>query len=237
MNASDNTRTRRWLLATAATISLAAILGMGGCAYFKDWQQLPAGKTDERTVYIISHGWHTGIVVAREQLGQHLQFVPTDLGENKYYEFGWGEKDFYQAPKNTLGLALKAAFWKNDAVMHVVAIPDDPLQAFPDSTGVELHVSSEGLRQLTDTIATFFKPDANGEIKSTRDGLYGHSRFFEANGSYYLFNTCNTWSAEILAEAGVPTTKVLTITAGSVMRQSKRAASKYECCPPNVDAR
>jgi uncharacterized protein (TIGR02117 family) len=203
---------------------------MGGCAYFKDWQQLPVSKEDERTIYVVSHGWHTGIVIARSELGDALQFVPVQLGESRYYEFGWGDKAFYQAEKETIGIALKAAFWPTPSTMHVVAVPEAPAIQFPESETVELHVSQAGQRALVAAIAASFTRDANGQANNTRTGLYGHSLFFDANGNYYLTNTCNTWTARMLASAGVPTTEALTITAGSMMRQTKWAAAKYQCC-------
>jgi uncharacterized protein (TIGR02117 family) len=213
-----------------ALFATLATLGMGGCAYFKEWQQLPTKKAEEATVYVVSHGWHTGIVIARDQLGERLQFVPKELGDAAHYEFGWGEKDFYEAPKNSIWLAIQAAFWLNDSVMHVVAVKDSPAKDFPDSEIIELHVAAQALSVLTAAIADSFAATGNDEPRSTRDGLYGHSRFFNGAGTYYLLNTCNTWTARMLATAGVPTSEVLTLTAGSVMRQSKWAAEKYVCC-------
>lgn len=34
-------------------------------------------------------------------------------------------------------------------------------------------------------------------------GLYGDSRFYPANGQYQIFNICNHWVAERLADAGL----------------------------------
>jgi uncharacterized protein (TIGR02117 family) len=224
------TRTRKWLAGTTAVIAVLATLCMGGCAYFKDWQQLPVSKIDERTIYVVSHGWHADIVIARNELGDALQFVPAQLGESPYYEFGWGDKAFYQAESATIGIIIKAAFWPTPSTMHVVALPEAPAIHFPESETAELHVSAAGLRALVAAIADSFTKDANGESKSTGVGLYGHSLFFDGNGNYYLTNTCNTWTARMLARAGVPTTETLTITTGSLMRQIKWAAEKYHRC-------
>lgn len=223
-------RTGKWLAWIAAVIAVLATLGMGGCAYFKEWQHLPTSKNDERTIYVVSHGWHTGIVIARDELGEELQFIPAQLGASAYYEFGWGDKAFYQAEKETIGIALKAAFWPTPSTMHVVAVPKAPAIEFPESETVELHVSQAGQHALIAAIAASFTKDANGHSSSTRKGLYGHSLFYDGNGSYYLTNTCNTWTARMLAHAGVPTTEALTITAGSMIRQTKWAAEKYRCC-------
>jgi uncharacterized protein (TIGR02117 family) len=221
---------RRWVLAVTSMLAIISLLSLGGCAYFKEWQQLPTQRSDEETIYVVSHGWHTGIVVARNKLGDKLAFVPGELGESPYYEFGWGEKDFYQAPENTVGLALQALLWVNDSTMHVVAVPSLPSEYFSDSEVVELRLSSDGHQNLTTAIAASFAKDASGLSKSSRDGLYGQSRFFDGVGKYYLLHTCNTWTAKTLAKAGAPLTGVLTLTASGVIRQSQWAAKKYQCC-------
>jgi uncharacterized protein (TIGR02117 family) len=227
MGRLDISRWQRTLIIVGAFALLLGILGTGGCAYFKDWRHLPTSKSDEVTIYVVSHGWHTGIVVPRNQLGEHLAFVPKQLGEYPFYEFGWGEKDFYQAPENTVLLALQAALWIDDSTMHVATMPMPPTEYFT----VTLHVSTQGLRNLTDAIAASFATDSSGKAIYTRGGLYGErSGFFDGVGSYHFFNTCNTWTARMLNTGGVPTTTVLTLSAGSVIKQSKRAAEKYSCC-------
>jgi uncharacterized protein (TIGR02117 family) len=222
---------RSSLIASAVATVTCALLSLGGCAYFKDWRHLPTSKSDEVTIYVVSHGWHTGIVVPRNQLGEHLAFVPKQLGEYPFYEFGWGEKDFYQAPENTVLLALKASLWVNESTMHVATLPLTPDQYFPASETVTLHVSTNGLHKLTTALAASFATDAQDKAIYTSNGLYGErSGFFDGVGSYHFFNTCNTWTARMLNTAGVPTTTVLTLSAGSVIKQSKRAAEKYQCC-------
>lgn len=234
---AGTSRRKYWALSLTVLIGVITLLSLGGCAYFKDWKQLPTAHADEMTIYVVSHGWHTGIVIARGNLGDKLAFIPSELGDSPYYEFGWGEKDFYQAPENTVGLALQALLWVNDSTMHVVAVPSLPAEYFTESEVVELHVSSDGHQNLTTAIAASFAKDANGQSKSTRDGLYGHSLFFDAVGKYYLLHTCNTWTAQTLAKSGAPLTGVLTLTATGVIRQSKWAAKKYHCCAePNASA-
>jgi len=67
---------------------------------------------------------------------------------------------------------------------------------------VELKISNEQLTILLNYIAETVWRDAetNNKILSTQylDRVY----FFKANGEYHLFNTCNTWLANGLEQAG-----------------------------------
>ena len=76
-----------------------------GCARSYSWQALPASSEDERTIFVVRHGWHTGLILPYESLSA-LPDLEKVLGESTYYEFGWGDADIYQAEEVTSGIAL-----------------------------------------------------------------------------------------------------------------------------------
>ncbi len=202
-----------------------------GCSGLQNWKYLPESKADERPVYIVNHGWHTGIVIAREDLIDKFGFLNEFLREYPFYEFGWGEEAFYQAEKITAGLALKALFLKNPSVMHVVGVPKPPDLFFANSDVVQLHLSKTGTGHLVRSIFESFKTGPDNRPVALKKGLYGNSFFFKAHGSYFITNTCNAWTAEMLENGGVPVDAVLTLRAGSVMNQVRAAKKRYVCCP------
>ncbi|MEX1058184.1 MAG: DUF2459 domain-containing protein [Natronospirillum sp.] len=58
---------------------------------------LPGMVSAVTTVQIIAHGWHTGVLIAAEAVrAGPLGFVPEVLGNADYYEFGWGDEQYYQ---------------------------------------------------------------------------------------------------------------------------------------------
>ena len=57
-----------------------------GCAGSHSWQALPESSEDERTIYVVSHGWHTGLILPYESLSA-LPDLEKVLGESTYYEF------------------------------------------------------------------------------------------------------------------------------------------------------
>ena len=58
-----------------------------GCAGSYSWQALPESSEDERTIFVVSHGWHTGLILPYEPLSV-LPDLEKVMGESTYYEFG-----------------------------------------------------------------------------------------------------------------------------------------------------
>lgn len=212
-------------------VAATSIVVLGGCA--AKWPDAPPSPAAAHDIHVVSHGWHTGVVLARDDLGDALAFVRDELGEAPWYEFGWGDKGFYQAREITSGLAVRAVFWPTDSVMHVVAVPLPPDRYFVASEAIRVPLSAAGAAGVAGAIAASFAPPEGGAAPSpTKRGLYGHSLFFDGEGSYHLLRTCNTWTARTLTAGDVPIRAFLTLTAGSVMGQVGGALEDlYEARP------
>lgn len=219
------------LLILRILIMLYALCLAAGCATANKWGYLPDGRGEETSIYVVSHGWHTGVVVSKENLGSELDFLETYLGSSPFYEIGWGDKGFYQADEITSGVTLRALTGLSEgSVLHVVAMPEEPNLYFPDSKTIEVHISKTGHTNLNKAILESFRKNSEGKVVSSKNGIYGNSLFFEANGRYYIINTCNIWTSKVLNKAGVPLRTFLTLTASSVMKQTATAVDNYSCC-------
>ena len=115
-------------------------------------------------------------------------------------------------------------------MMHVVAIPTTPDKYYKQEKVVELKLSETGLEHLRKGLRASFKFDNNNHPHSLKKGLYGESKFFKAEGYYFITNTCNTWTASMLENAGVPMDSLITLRAGSVISQVEEAKRQYVCC-------
>ncbi|MBJ6799433.1 DUF2459 domain-containing protein [Geomonas propionica] len=206
---------------------VALFWGVSGCAAGKKWQYLPATRGEERSIYVIAHGWHAGIALSSDDLGSELGFLKGYLRPGRYYEFGWGEAEFYQADKITVPIFLKAVFWSNPSVMHVFSMPAAPAVQFPGAEMVELKLSQTGLKHLKDQLRASFKLDAAQRPYPLKGGAHGEYRFFKGEGHYLITHTCNTWTAKVLASGGVPMDTRFTLRSAGVMRQAKKAAKEY----------
>lgn len=173
----------------------------------------------ETQVHVTRYTWHTGIVVAAEDLADELSFIPEVLGEAPWYEFGWGDAEYYQRGEDNPWLTVPAALWPTESVMHVVAVPRHPTQYFARSDQVALSLTNDEVEGLNLALVDSFGRDGDGEVVPGGAGLYGDSRFFEGEGRFHLRRTCNTWTLEMLAAAGLPVEPSGVIRAGEVMTQ------------------
>jgi uncharacterized protein (TIGR02117 family) len=160
-------------------------------------------ESGTKTIFVTSNGWHSGIVVARADLPPGAIPERADFPNAVYLEFGWGDMEYYPAPKKTLGMTLGAAF-PGPAVVHVVGLHGHPREMFPASEVVAVRLSSDAFRRLVHYLdGTFLRRGAARAAPSAK-GLYPSSLFYPATGRFHLFNTCNTWTARGLAAAGLP---------------------------------
>jgi len=174
-----------------------------------------------KPVYLVSQGWHTGIVVRRADLPTAVWPESEDFPGAEYLGVGWGDRDFYQSPEFSAWLAFKAIAWPTPSVLHVVGFSGPVASYYLHSEVVELELSQRGLEHLSGFIHDSF--ERHGAARSARlgPGLYGHSAFYLARGKFHLFNTCNVWTARVLRAAGLPVTPFFAITTDSVMSQAR----------------
>ena len=102
-------------------------------------------------MYVINHGWHTGLILYYESLNEEL-FIEDTLGYSPYYEFGWGDSNFYQAEMITIWITLKVIWWPTDSVIHVIQIRKNLHEQFTKTEFVKIRISLKGLQRLADFV-------------------------------------------------------------------------------------
>ncbi len=183
---------------------LFLVASCGACTATVREAPTPGESEPRKTIYLVSHGWHAGIVLERAEIPDNVWPAPGDFPDAQYLEVGWGDMDYYRTPDPHMGLIIKAALLPTASVLHIVAF-SGPVQAyFPYSEIIRIELTSAGFEHLSRTIAASFATDEAGNITSLGHGLYGNSRFYLSRESYHLFNTCNVWTARTLRAAGLP---------------------------------
>ena len=193
---------------------------LGGCA--SPPAEPPTVPHLAKVVYVLGHGWHTGLVVQRADIPDGIWPEHNDFPKAQYVEVGWGDKDFYQAQEPTFSLALKAALQSTASVLHVVGFNGPPEAYFPESEVIAVRLSPPGFERMSTFIHATYKRDENGRAIYLGPGWYEYSKFYLAMGTYHLFNTCNTWVAKALQAAGSPMYPASAMTAGNVMEQARK---------------
>jgi len=155
------------------------------------------------TIYLIKQNWHTAIVFHTADIDS------TILPEIKYFEeaelidIGWGDEAFYQNPDFDWELAYQALFYPTPSTLRMEGIYISMIEYFNISEiVVELKINNEQLTILMNYISETVWRDDEGKNKILSTKYLNRVYFFKANGSYHLFNTCNTWLARGLKKAG-----------------------------------
>jgi uncharacterized protein (TIGR02117 family) len=153
-------------------------------------------------IWVVSNGWHSGIVLARPDVPESVIPEIADFPQARFLEFGWGDAEFYPAREAGAWLALRAAF-PGPAVMHVAGLPDHPARIWPQVTILPFAMNAEALSRLLVFLRNSFDRAGAGRAAASARGIYPFSLFYPATGRFHLFNNCNSWTAQALSAAGL----------------------------------
>jgi uncharacterized protein (TIGR02117 family) len=181
----------------------------------------PGDNAVTRPIYLVSHGWHAGMVLRRTDIPADLWPENVDFPYAEFLEVGWGDKQYYQTPDAHLGTTLRAALWPTSSVLHIVGFNGAVTAYYSSSEIIEIKLGEPGFELLSRYIAASFARNGSGQALPLGRGLYGNSRFYLSRESYHLLNTCNVWTARALRAAGVPITPSFSITVEQLMAQAQ----------------
>jgi uncharacterized protein (TIGR02117 family) len=199
-------------------ISAALILMLSACAGKRLENYAEQIGSYDQLAYVIDHGIHTAVVVDARLLSAKLGLSDTLFGQFRYVEIGRGDAGFYQAVEETVSVTLKALFLSTPAVLHLSAYNELPIHKFPLSQTIGIKLSKSAMEKLLDAIVSDFSLE-KGKAIEVAPGRDGDSRFFQSNGSYHLFYTCNNWTADVIEQAGYPINHRWSFFSDSVMDQ------------------
>ncbi len=158
-------------------------------------------------VYFINHGYHSSIALpATSALHDWRKDFPYVADSTSLVEFGWGEKAFYMSRSFPVGDGIKALFLPNPSVIQVIALEDRYSYILSHAEVIPVAVCPDQYTELVQYIRAAFQRDSLGNTRFLAEGFYPKvSGFYEALGTYYAFNNCNTWVGGALRAAGLQT--------------------------------
>ena len=178
-----------------------------------------APEKNDKRVFVVHNDWHAALVVRKADLSLALVPEQDQFPEAEYLELGWGDRDYFPATEESVGLALRAAFWSRGSVLHVVGFTGDVKDYFTGGEIIELALSREAYRRMSEFVSATFSRAYPSIPAQSQPGLVANGRFYPAVGRFSILRTCNTWIAESLKSAGLDISPRYVITAASLARQ------------------
>lgn len=223
-------KTLRWsgiVLFTA--ILLFALAGWIGSSLPRnsDWTQPSPG--DGRTVEIMigSNGVHTEIAmpIVTPEMDWRSTFPASDIAAPDrpytHVAVSWGERAFFLETPTWWDLnpvtALRAMAG-GEAVLHVAHY----VRPAPSPDYRVLHLRPQEYRALATQLRAQL---AEAESREVLPGYAAHDVFYSARGTYHMANTCNQWTSDQLAVAGIKTGRWTPFSGGVMKWVPKLAGS------------
>lgn len=158
-------------------------------------------KEGNITVYIKSNGVHTDLVipVKSKKMDWSIVFPYANTKDkdtsSKLLALGWGDKGFYLNTPTwddlTFSTAYKAMFGLSTSALHTTYL--DTIEV--SSTCKKISMTQHEYDLLVCYIKRTISSKKGSSIFIPTNAVYGKKdAFYEANGSYHLFSTCNTWT-------------------------------------------
>lgn len=169
-----------------------------------------ANTKPEVEIFILTNGVHTDIVMPtkNDQIdwSRQIQFQNTQAADStyQYIAMGWGDKGFYlETPEWSdlkASVAFKAATGLSTTAIHATYYKRMKLGADCKS----MMISKEQYSRLITYITESFQKNNSGNFLFIKtDANYGKTdAFYEANGSYSILHTCNSWANSALKASG-----------------------------------
>lgn len=167
-----------------------------------------AENHQEIPIYILTNGVHTDVVLPIKNehydWSNQLKFEHTKSKDTtyQYVALGWGDKGFYLETPTWADLkastAVKAATGLSSSAMRVAFYKS----LKENQSCKKIQISLENYKKLISFINESFQTKSGKFLKIETEAVYGkHDVFYEANGSYSLFYTCNSWANQALKAA------------------------------------
>lgn len=168
-------------------------------------------ETGEIEIFVQSNGVHTDLCLPVETsfVDWKTYAPPADFPSCKTAEFiaiGWGDKGFFLDTPTwgdlTFKTAFNAAFLPSGTAMHVAYLEKKPLE---NNHIARVFLTPEEYQEMVTFVKNSFSLVNDKTVLIPNKGYWNNDNFYEANGSYHLFKTCNSWTNSALKRANVRT--------------------------------
>lgn len=157
---------------------------------------------DDKTIYLATNGVHLSIILPKEDVALNVLEGLQYKSNQNYVMFGWGNKDFYLNTPTWNDFKFKyafgALFLDTPTAIHITTY------YYKQPDWVIVKCNEEELKKLNEYIFKTFKTNSDGKKQFIPQQLYSkNNSFYNANGSYSVAKTCNTWANRAFKESGL----------------------------------
>jgi uncharacterized protein (TIGR02117 family) len=202
--------------------ALLLACALAGCTAVPN-ASTPSTPTGSATIYVIGRGWHTDIGLPVDEITAPLANLEQDFPGVRVLVFGFGERNYLMTRDGGSAEMLTALFPSKSAIL-MTALRAPPSEAFGAEHAVILHAAQPSVDRIATRIWQILEKQADGTARRLADGPYPGSVFYAATETYDAFHTCNTWTALMLHDAGLPVDPNGVLFAYQVMDQVRRIA-------------
>jgi uncharacterized protein (TIGR02117 family) len=165
-------------------------------------------KPADISIFLLSNGVHLDIVVPKvnswKDWREDLQIDPLIDEQVNLVAFGWGDREFYLNTPEwsdlTFRTAFNALFLKDSSAMHISYFR----HLEKNKRCKEVHISEDQYLKLVAFIeGSLYRDKQVRPIRIESSAYNRFDQFYEANRSYHLFYTCNTWTNSALKKSGL----------------------------------
>ena len=178
----------------------------------------------DATIYVVGRGWHTDIGLPVDEITLPLASLEQDFPGVRVLVFGFGERNYLMTRDGGSAEMLTALFPSKSAIL-LTALRAPPSEAFGPEHAVTLRVTQQSVDRIATRIWRILEKQQDGSVRRLADGPYPGSVFYAATETYDAFHTCNTWTALVLHDAGLPVNPNGVLFADQVMDQARRIAA------------
>ena len=173
-------------------------------------EEVSQSQKQEIEIFIKTNGVHTDIImpikteqITWNELLPYSDFVNMNEDYN-YVAVGWGHKGFFLDTPTwddlTFSTAFNAAFGLGTTAMHVTYKYKTPKLT---ESCKKIIISKEQYEKLISAILESFELKNEKPVWINHKGYTQQDCFYEANGTYSMFYTCNVWTSNTLKAAEI----------------------------------
>lgn len=207
---------------------LFTLLFLAGVYFASAWVlgRIPvnSGRAEQGdiTIFLISNGVHTDIAMplTNAEFDWRSVISPADTGNPHlaadYVALGWGDRTFYLDTPGWSDLTATTAFKTLTGLSRTAVHATFSPKPQAGSRSIPIRVLPAEYRKLVNSILPQFQYRNGRAIAIAGRGYSSNDVFYEAQGRYSLFVTCNTWANTHLKNSGLKSV-VWTPFSGAVM--------------------